>query len=108
MSLVTLETSARLKSSIIECFRHLVEFHVHIIYGDLDGLLHIFLIGDGDVHMLFNLARAFLQPEVLAVVKVARNRDTAFFRFLDGLIGKLHCTPIDSKCDVGDGGGFKR
>ena len=80
---------------------------VHIIHGDLERLLHVFLVGNGDIHILCDLAHDLagllaVLPEVLAVVEVAGSGDAAFLRLLDGLDGKLHRALADGGRDARD------
>ena len=80
----------------------LAGLHVHV-GGDLQGLLHVLLVGNGHVHVVCDLTHDLgsllaILPQVLAVVQVAGDGDASLLGFLDGLNAQLHCA-------LGDGGG---
>ena len=77
------------------------------VNGDLEGLLNVLLVCDGNIDILCDLTHDLggtdaVLPEVLAVVEVAGHGDAALLCFLDGLEGKLLCALADSRGDAGD------
>ena len=92
---------------LVLCTVQLAGLDVHIVHGDLKGLLHVFLVGDGHVDILCDLAHDLagllaVLPEVLAVVEVAGDGDAALLRLLDRRNGKLHRALADGGRDAGD------
>ena len=92
---------------LVLCAVQLAGLDVHIVHGDLKGLLHVLLVGDGHVDILCDLAHDLARllavlPEVLAVVEVAGDGDAALLRLLDGRNGKLHRALADGGRDAGD------
>ena len=92
---------------LVLCAVQLAGLDVHIVHGDLKGLLHVFLVGDGHVDILCDLAHDLARllavlPEVLAVVEVAGDGDAALLRLLDRRNGKLHRALADGGRDAGD------
>ena len=65
---------------LVLCAVQLAGLDVHIVHGDLERLLHVFLVGDRHIHILCDLAHDLagllaVLPEVLAVVEVAGDGD---------------------------------
>src|SRR5699024_1065520 len=84
----------------------LTGLHVHV-HGDLQGLLHVLLVGHGHVHVLGHLPHDLgglpaVLPQVLAVVEVAGDGDALGLGGLHGLQGQLHGALADGGGDTGD------
>ena len=88
------------------CAVQLAGLHVHV-GGDLQGLLHVLLVGDGHVHIVCDLTHDLsgllaVLPQVLAVVQIAGDGDASLLGFLHGLDAQLHGALGDSGGDAGD------
>ena len=84
----------------------LTGFHDHV-GGDFQGLLHIFLVGDGHIHVIGQFSHDLgcthaVLPEILAEVQVAGDRDAALLGFLHGLEAEILRALGDGRGDAGD------
>ena len=84
----------------------LTGFHIDI-HRDLQRLLNIFLIGDGYIHKVCQFPHNLccllaILPQILTIVQIAGNRDTALLGFFHSFQRQLHGAFGNGRGDAGN------